>query len=66
MPEQDECRGTEVGEMGSRAGSDQVPSLDFHKFVILREGVLKSILALPDGSLGFLFSLIQAHFEENI
>lgn len=36
LPEQDECGGTEAGEMGSRAGSDQVPSLKFQKFVILK------------------------------
>lgn len=53
---------------GAEAGSDdQVPSLEFRKFVISGAGrVLKSILALPGGSLGFLFSWIQAHFEENI
>lgn len=34
LPEQDECRDAEVGKMRSRAGSDQVPSLELHKFVI--------------------------------
>lgn len=66
MPEQDECRGTEVGETRSRAGSDQVPSLEFHKFVISEGFLLKSILALLDRFLGFLFPSVRAHFEENI